>query len=463
MIAGAHPRTEPFPAGPSPFIPVPLTQGGEGRRAFRGAAPCSGLVPEDRRFPRRPGEFRFPLAPPPPPPAFLRPAPGSRLPVPCPLPRAPGSRFPAPGSRLPAPGSLLPAPCSRLPAPCSRLPAPGSLLPAPGSLLPAPGSGPGDAAALLPGVTGPPARGPRSAALRQRPPPAPAPGQHRGRGADVRLFSAVRRAGAKGTRGNPDVRKKFLTVRVAKHWRRLPREVMDVPSLETFQVRLDRCAGRIPEAEAVLDLLEKCPEHQKKGGFPVIVFEGLDATGKTTVTQAVKDTLNGVLLRSPPACISQWRTVFDDEPTLVKRAFYAAGNYILASEIAKASTQAPVIVDRYWHSTAAYTIATETSGEVQDLPPVQDEVYQWPEDLLKPDLVLLLTVDPDERVRRLQHRGLQKTKEEAELEANNLFRQRVEESYRRMVNPACQEVDASPSKEEVLKTVLQLIKKHCAF
>ncbi|NXE33292.1 CMPK2 kinase, partial [Ptilorrhoa leucosticta] len=235
------------------------------------------------------------------------------------------------------------------------------------------------------------------------------------------------------------------------------------PSASALRQRLRQCAERIPEAEAVLDLLEKCPEHQKKGGFPVIVFEGLDATGKTTVTQAVKDTLNGVLLRSPPACISQWRAVFDDEPTPIKRAFYAAGNYILASEIARASTQAPVIIDRYWHSTAAYTIATETSGKVQDLPPAQDEVYQWPEDLLKPDLVLLLTVDPDERVRRLQHRGLEKTKEEAELEANSLFRQRVEESYRRMVNPACQEVDASPSKEEVLKTVLQLIKKHCAF
>ncbi|KAL2306846.1 hypothetical protein Nmel_004786, partial [Mimus melanotis] len=235
------------------------------------------------------------------------------------------------------------------------------------------------------------------------------------------------------------------------------------PSARALRQRLRQCAERIPEAEAVLDLLEKCPEHQKKGGFPVIVFEGLDATGKTTVTQAVKDTLNGVLLRSPPACISHWRTVFDDEPTPIKRAFYAAGNYILASEIAKASTHAPVIIDRYWHSTAAYTIATETSGKVQDLPPAQDEVYQWPEDLLKPDLVLLLTVDPEERVRRLQHWGLEKTKEEAELEANSLFRQRVEESYRRMVNPVCQEVDASPSKEEVLKTVLQLIKKHCAF
>ncbi|KFP03011.1 hypothetical protein N300_07682, partial [Calypte anna] len=149
-----------------------------------------------------------------------------------------------------------------------------------------------------------------------------------------------------------------------------------------------QCAARIPEAEAVLDLLEKCPEHQKKGGFPVVVFEGLDATGKTTITQSVKDTLNAVLLRSPPACISQWRAIFDVEPAPIKRAFYAAGNYILASEIAKASNQAPVIIDRYWHSTAAYTIATEIKGNVQDLPPAHDEVYQWPEDLLKPDLVL---------------------------------------------------------------------------
>ncbi|XP_027746308.1 UMP-CMP kinase 2, mitochondrial-like [Empidonax traillii] len=118
------------------------------------------------------------------------------------------------------------------------------------------------------------------------------------------------------------------------------------PSASALRHRLRQCAERIPEAEAVLDLLEKCPEHQKKGDFPVIVFEGLDATGKTTVTEAVKDHLNGILLRSPPPCISQWRTVFDDEPTPIKRAFYAAGNYILASEIAKASTQAPVIIDR---------------------------------------------------------------------------------------------------------------------
>jgi len=68
----------------------------------------------------------------------------------------------------------------------------------------------------------------------------------------VRLFSV---APSNRTRGNghkvkrrkfqPNLRKKFFPLRVTEHWHRLPREVVESPSLEIFKSLLDKVLCRL--------------------------------------------------------------------------------------------------------------------------------------------------------------------------------------------------------------------------
>jgi len=42
-----------------------------------------------------------------------------------------------------------------------------------------------------------------------------------------------------------DIKRKFFTQRVVMHWNRLPKGVVDVPSLEAFKARLDMALGSL--------------------------------------------------------------------------------------------------------------------------------------------------------------------------------------------------------------------------
>ena len=42
-----------------------------------------------------------------------------------------------------------------------------------------------------------------------------------------------------------DIRKKYFTARVVRHWNRLSSVVVDALSLETFKVRLDQALGSV--------------------------------------------------------------------------------------------------------------------------------------------------------------------------------------------------------------------------
>ena len=64
-----------------------------------------------------------------------------------------------------------------------------------------------------------------------------------------------------------DIRKKFFTARVVRHWNTLPREVVDALSLEIFKARLDGALSNLVEREMTLPIAGGLELDDLKGPF----------------------------------------------------------------------------------------------------------------------------------------------------------------------------------------------------
>jgi thymidylate kinase len=186
-----------------------------------------------------------------------------------------------------------------------------------------------------------------------------------------------------------------------------------------------------------------------------IVIEGLDATGKSTLVGELAESLKATLLRCPPKLEapefidSDLRSYFDERPAVQRRAYYRAAN-LIASEQAEAALQSGhVVMDRYWTSTVAFAALDDDSN--------LDEEWHgcYPPEFCKPDIVILLTVDEENRAKRMQERGEPVTAEEHNLAEDAARRETVLRVYRTF-DPI--EIDTSNlTPDAVLETVLAVL------
>ncbi|KAL1496986.1 hypothetical protein ABEB36_008023 [Hypothenemus hampei] len=203
----------------------------------------------------------------------------------------------------------------------------------------------------------------------------------------------------------------------------------------------------------------KAEQNKEVLNHPLIILEGLDGSGKTSMTRRLGDKLQLTKWKTPPESIRFIRNYFDNNLTL-QNAYYSLGNYIAALELSCILPKNPVIMDRYWHSTTAYALAQKVVNNPQNLtlPDFGDAIYKWPGDLLKPTIVIFLNVSEKKRLERHSRRSAELITEQEKLLKNNTkFREDVLQAYKNMREPSVTLINGDGSIEETLSLLLETV------
>ncbi len=128
-----------------------------------------------------------------------------------------------------------------------------------------------------------------------------------------------------------------------------------------------------------------------------IVIEGIDCTGKSTISKLLAKYTDSVLYKTPPKNISAKRDKVDANASPAGHyLFYLDGIHTASKEIWEfLASGKDVVCDRYWLSTYVYHVVMGLSVNIDDFSKIT-----------QPDLTVLLLVSKDIQVKRFIKRGM---------------------------------------------------------
>lgn len=128
-----------------------------------------------------------------------------------------------------------------------------------------------------------------------------------------------------------------------------------------------------------------------------LVFEGPDASGKTTLARGLASRWGGVYTSSIPPELAHIRAEADGLPAEDRLRFYQLCNALVASRIGAtlAGSSRPIILDRWIFSTVAYNeslVSRSLASYAKEI--LAEDRYA------RPDAVVYVTADPETRLER---------------------------------------------------------------
>jgi thymidylate kinase len=128
-----------------------------------------------------------------------------------------------------------------------------------------------------------------------------------------------------------------------------------------------------------------------------IVIEGVDCSGKATVSKILADRLGAVLYKTPPKAISWNRDKIDAVASPMEHyRFYLNGIKIASGEIQSLiAAGKKVVCDRYMLTTYVYHIIMGVEVDLKDFA-----------DVIRPHMTFLLLVGRNEQAKRFLQRGM---------------------------------------------------------
>lgn len=128
-------------------------------------------------------------------------------------------------------------------------------------------------------------------------------------------------------------------------------------------------------------------------------IEGLDGVGKSTIIQGLRDKQFKVL-RTPPDILSKFRPIFDSQNLEIRFMYYLTGVFYAGYQARTTRRDEVVFSDRYLLTTVA---AHEAMGLDKSFLSYFIPIIK---SIPKPECTFILTCEENERLRRMNKRGV---------------------------------------------------------